>query len=375
MRVLTLNAGSSTLKAHVVDGDRVVARQSADWSPENRQQVLAGVLAGLGLGDRGRSPGDVGGGIDAVAHRVVHGGDRFDGHAVIDDASIDALDALGALAPLHNAAAVETIRAVRSTLPGIPNVACFDTAFHRTLAEVARHEPIPAAWNARGVRRYGFHGLSVEWSVGRAAAILGRWPGELGLLVAHLGGGASVTAVSAGRSTWCSMGWTPNDGMMMGTRSGALDPAIVTAMVRDPGRSVDDVEAELERDAGLRGVSGRSGDVRELTAAADAGDRAARLALDLFAARAAMAIAAAATWLDRVDAVVFTGGIGEHAGGVRAAIVRRLAVLGAEAVGDDEAGGDRMLSGGPPAILRIEAREELVMARAAAGLLSGRGPG
>jgi len=375
MRVLTLNAGSSTLKAHVVDGDRVRAQQTADWSATNRPAVLEDVLAavGLGRGVAGTASLTREGGIDAIAHRVVHGGERFREHTIVDDTTLAAIEALGSLAPLHNAAAVETIRTVRAALPGIPNVVCFDTVFHVTQPRVSRREPIPAAWDALGIRRYGFHGLSVEWSVGRAAEMLGRSPRDLFLLVAHLGGGASVTAVAAGQSEWCSMGWTPNDGMMMATRSGSLDPAIVTSMLRDHGSSIEDVETALERDAGLLGVSGSSGDVRELAAAAASGDDAAGLALDLFCARAAAAIAGAATWLERVDAIVFTGGIGEHSGSLRAAIVRRLAVLGADAVHDDDSGADRIVSNGPPAVLRIEAREELVMARAAAELLAGNG--
>jgi acetate kinase len=380
MRSLVLNAGSSTLKAHIVDGDRVLAQHSADWTSANRRAVLNETLSALGVGRRGGStpsaPGEVDADldVDAVVHRVVHGGDRFREHTVVDDTTLAAIEALGSLAPLHNAAAVETIRAVRSAVPGVANIACFDTVFHATQPEVSRREPIPAAWAALGIRRYGFHGLSVEWSVGRAAELLGRSPADLELLVAHLGGGASVTAVAAGRSVWCSMGWTPNDGMMMASRSGSLDPAIVTAMVREHGLSIEEVDTALERGAGLLGVSGRSGDVRELSAAAASGDDAARLALDVFSARAAAAIAAAGTWLRRVDAIVFTGGIGEHAGGVRAAIVRRLAVLGAAGVGDDEPGRDRILSAGPPAVLRIEAREELVMARAAAALVGGGAP-
>ena len=367
-RVLTLNAGSSSLKAHIVEGERAVDARSRDWTGEDRGLVLAQVLAEL------TPPGSR---IDAVAHRVVHGGERFVAPSELDDAAVAAIEEATELAPLHNGPAIETIRAARDALPGVPHVACFDTAFHATLHEVARSDPIPAPWHVHGVRRYGFHGHSDEWETGRAAELLHRPVGELRMVVAHLGGGASVTAVDRGRSAWSSMGWTPNDGIMMGTRSGALDPAIVTAMIRR-GSPVEEVDAALEREAGLRGVSGRSGDVRELEAAAARGDAAARLALDLFAARAAAGIAAAASWLPVLDAVVFTGGIGEHAAGVRAAIVERLAVLGVERSAAPEprpttpelvVGGDAVIAAGPPAVIRVEAREELVMARAATRLL------
>jgi acetate kinase len=364
--ILTLNAGSSSLKAHLLDGDRVVDARTAAWTADDRATVLAGALGDLAAG---------GPSIDAVAHRVVHGGERFTRHVILDDDTVGAIEGAGSLAPLHNAAAVETIRAARQRLADVPQVACFDTAFHATLSEAARRDPIPDEWHALGVRRFGFHGLSVEWSVGRAAELLGRPVADLRLVVAHLGSGASVTAVDAGRSAWSSMGFTPNDGIMMRTRSGALDPAIVTSMIREHGRSPDEVDQALEQRAGLAGVSGRSGDVRELESAAAAGDRASQLALEVFSARAAAGIAGAATWLRTLDAIVFTGGIGEHAGGVRTAIVGRLAVLGTGEVRAGVADDDEILAEGPPAILRIVAREELVMARAAAALLAVSAPG
>jgi acetate kinase len=303
--------------------------------------------------------------VGAVAHRVVHGGTRFTAHTLLDNDAVEAIGAASELAPLHNAAALAAIRAARRRLPDRPHVACFDTAFHASLPEVARREPVPEAWHELGIRRFGFHGLSVEWSVGRAAALLGREPADLDLVVAHLGGGASVTAVNRAASAWSSMGYTPNDGIMMGSRSGSLDPAIVTEMIERHGLSPAAVASALEHDAGLAGVSGRSGDVRELEASAAAGDSRARIALDLFAARAAAGIAAAATWLSRIDGVVFTGGIGENAGPVRAAIVGRLGILGLTRIEEAESGRDRVLAPGPPASLRVEAREELVMARAA----------
>jgi acetate kinase len=364
--VLALNAGSSTLKASLLDDERVIARRTLEWTEADRVPALEATLAGLALD--GTPP-------DVVAHRVVHGGPRLRAHVRIDAEALRAIEAATDLAPLHNGAALETIRLARERLPAIPHVACFDTAFHATLPAIATREPVPTAWADLGIRRYGFHGLSVEWSLARAAELLGRPVGDLYVVVAHLGNGASVTAVDGGRSAWSSMGYTPLDGIVMGTRSGTLDPAIVVDLVTRHGRAIEDVADELLHGSGLRGVSETSGDVRALEAAADAGEERARLALDLFVARAAAGIAGAATWLPRLDAVVFTGGIGEHAGRIRSAIVDRLAVLGLPPVAPAEAGEDRVLAAGPPAVLRIEAREDAVMARAAAHLLGDRPTG
>jgi acetate kinase len=256
-------------------------------------------------------------------------------------------------------------------------VACFDTAFHARMPEAVRRYPVPAAWSeVDGIRRYGFHGLSVEWSVGRAATLLGRRPGALRLIVAHLGAGASVTAVDRGRSVHTSMGYTPLEGLMMASRSGSIDPGIVFERLR---RSQDAaaVEDDLVHRSGLQGVGG-SADMRVLLERSDAGDDAARLAIDMFVDRAAAAIAAGASRLSRLDAVVFTGGIGEHAGPVRAAIVRRLAVLGIEPIGARAFRHDRVLSrpDARPAVVRVQAREDLVIAAAVAtagrASLSGR---
>ena len=259
MIVLTLNAGSSSLKGHVVDGERILGASLVGWGATTDERaaavdrMLGDLLGGRGL--RGASPA-------AVAHRVVHGGTRFTAHTVLDDEAIEAIAVASELAPLHNGAALDAIHAARRRLPDQLHVACFDTAFHVSLPEIARREPVPESWHQLGIRRFGFHGLSVEWSVGRAASLLGRDAAELDLIVAHLGGGASVTAVHHGASAWSSMGYTPNDGIMMGSRSGALDPAIVTEMIERHGLSPADVATALERGAGLVGVSGRSADVR-----------------------------------------------------------------------------------------------------------------
>jgi acetate kinase len=312
-----------------------------------------------------RTAGIAPGALDAVGYRVVHGGEPFTAPTRLDDDVLAGIEALAELAPLHDPVAVEVMRAARAALPGVPHVAAFDTAFHATLPPDAVRYPVPEAWVRRGIRRYGFHGLSVEWSTQRAAELLDRPVAGLRLLVAHLGGGCSVTAVDGGRSVETSMGLTPLEGLMMATRAGSIDPGAILALWR-AGVPLEEVSADLERRSGLLGVSGRSGDLREVLAAADAGDAAAALAVDLFVRRAAAGIAAAATTVPTVDVLVFTGGIGEHASGVRARICERLRTLGVPAVGDVPAGEDAVLARGDAiAVLRVRAREDLVIATAA----------
>lgn len=379
--VIAINAGSSSLKASLVEGDRSTAVTSLPWAsgPGGRADRSATLQAALD------ALAEAGGQLDratAVAHRVVHGGSRFTAPVVVDEATLAAIAEATDLAPLHNAAAVETIREARRTFPALAHVACFDTAFHADLPATAARYPVPEAWATEwGIRRFGFHGLSVEWAVRRAAELLARPADRLGLVVAHLGSGCSVTAIAGGRSAWTSMGFTPLEGLMMGTRSGSLDPGILVHLLRRGRLDLDELAATIERRSGLLGVSGRSADVRDLEAAAGGGDERARLALAMFADRAAAGIAAAATALPALDAVVFSGGIGEHAAGLRATIVGRLAVLGLEPIAATDPGVDAVLApldgprhaedGGParPAVLRIAAREDLVMAAAAATLL------
>jgi acetate kinase len=371
VRVLVLNAGSSSLKASAIEDGETLARTSVSWGPDATQAPdrEGGLKAALATFEQAGVPSES---FDAVGHRVVHGGSAFTRPTVLDDVTLAALDAIGDLAPLHNAVAIETIRAARTSLPGLPNVGCFDTAFHADLPPTATQYAVPGSWYAEwGIRRYGFHGLSVAWAVDRGAGLLGKVPEDLGLIVAHLGSGCSVTAVDGGRSVWTSMGFTPLEGLMMGTRSGSIDPGILVHLLRSGRLDLDELADTLEHRSGLLGVSGRSADVRELVAAADAGDDRARLALEMFFGRSAAGIAAAASSLRRLDAVVFTGGIGEHAGGVRAAIVDRLAVLGVRPISTLESGEDRVIeheglgtteASRRPSVLRVEAREDLVIA-------------
>jgi acetate kinase len=384
VRVLVLNAGSSSLKASLVETpDRTVAQASTGWgsdatAAQDRRGDVSMALERLGLGARDAAR------LDAVGHRVVHGGDEFRAATLVDDAVVARLRHVSDLAPLHNRVALETVETARALLSDVPHVACFDTAFHATLPEDAWRYPVPAAWRDDwGVRRYGFHGLSVEWAVARAAGLLGREPAGLAVVVAHLGSGCSVTAVRGGRSTDTSMGLTPLEGLMMGTRSGSIDPGILLRLLSERRLTLDELAETLDHRSGLLGVSGRSGDVRELTAAADAGDARATLALRMFARRAAAGIAAASTALPRLDALVFTGGIGEHAASVREDIVRRLAVIGIDPLPAPRAerartDADRGGAAGEPAdarlsdpasrvaVLRVVAREDLVIARQAA---------
>jgi acetate kinase len=357
VRVLVLNAGSATLKATVLDLPRLapVFDRSVDWradgAPADRSATIDDALA------TAESAGVPVASVDAVGHRVVHGGRRFTSATRIDDAVVADIEGLADLAPLHQPVAVETIRHARQRLPDAVHVASFDTAFHATLPETDWRYPVPDAWwRDHGIRRYGFHGLSVAWSTRRAAELLGRPVADLRLVVAHLGGGASVTAVDGGRSVHTSMGLTPLEGLMMGSRSGSIDPGAILRLART-GMSLDELDDALEHRSGLRGVSARTDDMKDLLEAAAAGDQRATLAIAMYVARAAAGIAAAATHLPAVDAIVFTGGIGEHAATVRERIVDRLRVLGT------------------PEVLAIGAREDVVIAEEAAAIVSpARGP-
>lgn len=364
MDVLVLNAGSSSLKASVVGqpGDRSLAEVETERpTPEAGDDWTEPVAAAL---DRlGARP-------PAVGHRVVHGGSRYTSPTLIDAELLDHLEELRGLAPLHNAPALSVIAAARRLLgEDVPQVACFDTAFHASLPASSYVYPLPWEWHTDwGIRRYGFHGLSVEWAAERAAVLLQRPAGEVGIVVAHLGSGCSATAVWGGKSVDTSMGMTPLEGLMMGSRAGSVDPGILLELLRGGRLSLDELDDALQRRSGLRGVSGLSGGAREVEAAAASEPRA-RLALDLFVARAAAGIAALSTTLPRLDALVFTGGIGEHSSGIRGAICRRISALGVSEPGPGD-GADAVLSRGQVAVLRVAAREDVVISRQVASLVS-----
>jgi acetate kinase len=353
VRILVLNAGSSNLKASLIEPpNRAPAfERTISWIDDGRDGASATVREVL------KATGEP---IDAIGHRVVHGGERFTGPTRLDEAAIDGIESMTDLAPLHNPLALATIRSARQFLPDVPQVAAFDTAFHATLPEPARRYPVPDAWVRAGIRRYGFHGLSVAWSVQRASEMLDRPVEELKLVVAHLGGGCSVTAVEAGQSVDTSMGMTPLEGLMMGTRAGSIDPGIVFHRLRD-GQSAEAIESDLDRRSGLVGIAG-SADMGELLEREVGGDERARLAIDMFVRRAAAAIAASATNLATIDALVFTGGIGEHATSVRARICERIHLVRLEGP-EREVDGDGWLgTTSSPSVLRVTAREDLVIA-------------
>ncbi len=340
----------------VRDAQNVVLVEKAFASAEvaghqDAMHAVAQWLRGMG----GRSD------LVAVGHRVVHGGADFAGSTLIDDIVLEKLERLARLAPLHQPANLAGIRAVRRAFPILPQVACFDTAFHRGHPEVADRFALPEALYQEGVRRYGFHGLSYEYVIGRLRQIAPELA-DGRVVVAHLGSGASMCAVRAGVSMDSTMGFTALDGLPMGTRCGSLDPGVVIHLIREKGLAVDAVEHLLYQECGLRGLSGVSNDVRDLLASRDPG---ATLALDYLVYHVSRQLGALAGVLEGLDAVVFTAGIGEHAPELRARICRRAAWLGLSL--DEEAnraGGPRITTANSAvAAWVIPTDEEKVIAR------------
>ena len=348
VRVLLFNAGSSSLKATLVEagGGRVLAHASADWAGPVTRYVCTGPAGARvseevswrghaeaverALGDLLEEPGRSGAPLVAVGHRVVHGG-AFRASVRIAPEVRSRIAALAELAPLHNPPGLETLAAAEAELPDVPHVAVFDTAFHASLPPAARTYAVPEAWTRDwGIRRYGFHGLSHAYCTGRAAEMLKRPAAELRLVICHLGHGCSAAAVLHGRCIDTTMGFTPLDGLVMATRSGAVDPGILLHVQRHHGLSAKDIEEALNHQSGLRGVSGLSGDMREVLAAARAGDERARLAVDVYTHRVRQAVGALTATLGGIDALVFTAGVGENAAAVRAASCRGLECLGLE---------------------------------------------
>jgi len=363
--IVCLNCGSSSVKAACLE--------PADGRPGAQRRVRAVNIAGAGPDAIAAALDGVappGGAPAAVVHRVVHGGPRYT-RATRVDAEVSAeLRRLVPLAPLHLPAALAGMEAAARRWPDCPQVACFDTAFHASLPEVARRLPLPAAVLGDEVHRYGFHGLSyahVMWTLGESA------PPRI--VIAHLGSGASLVAVADGRSVDTTMGFTPAGGVPMGTRTGDLDPGVLFYLARARGLTVDELERLCEHESGLRGVGG-SADVRELAARAPH-DPAAALALQLFAYQIRKSIGAFAAVLGGVDLLVFTGGIGEHAAGVREAACRGLGALGVQLDGARNAAGASVISAEESrCVVRvIPADEEAQMAREARGLLRSTGPG
>jgi acetate kinase len=268
--------------------------------------------------------------LAAVGHRVVHGGALFAAPALVDDALVEAVTDLVPLAPLHNPANLEGLRVARLLFPDVPQVAVFDTAFHQTMPAHAHTYAVPRAWREEHqIRRYGFHGTSHAFVSQVAADLLGKPLGETNLVVLHLGNGASATAVRAGRSVDTSMGLTPLEGLVMGTRCGDLDPAIHAHLHRQLGWSLDDIDRALNRESGLKGLAGHN-DFREVMTRRAAGDQSAQLAFDVYAYRIRKYVGAYYAALGEVHAVVFTGGVGQHNPDLRSAALSGLERLGIE---------------------------------------------
>ncbi len=319
MRVLVLNAGSSSLKLSLVDSDdrTLVDREFEVAEGRLDEPQLAAAVRGME-------------GIEAIGHRVVHGGPRYPASVRIDGEVIGYLVTITDLAPLHLPGELAGIAAMRELLPRMPAVACFDTAFHSRMPAAASTYAIPDEWRDRyGIKRYGFHGFSHAYASRRAAEMLGRSPHELKVVTCHLGAGASLAAVRGGRSMDTTMGFTPLEGLVMATRSGTVDPGAVLYLARHAGFSEAEITEALDRKGGLLALAGTS-DMREILQRIADGDDRAELAFDVYIHRLRALIAAMAAAMNGLDALVFTGGVGENAAPVRASAVAGLRFLGVE---------------------------------------------
>lgn len=339
MPILVVNAGSSSLKLDLIDPASGARLRSASVERVGQDGCVATAgdvttkLPGAGHGAALEAVlpalrGDAV--ISGVGHRVAHGGPSFGAPTRIDDAVLAAIEALSPLAPLHNPPAAKTIRAARAALPDVPHVAVFDTAFHATLPTRAKAYALPAELvEKHGLRRYGFHGPSHAWVASRAAEAMGDDLKNLRVITCHLGNGASVCAVEHGRSVETSMGMTPLEGLVMGTRAGDLDPGILLALARSEGLDVDALDRLLNTASGLSGLSGVGNDMRDIERRAAEGDERCRLAIQVFAHRVRKYVGAYAAVMGGVDAIVFTAGIGQNSALVRHRIAQRLEFLGA----------------------------------------------
>jgi acetate kinase len=392
MSILVLNAGSSSLKLGLYDDGAVaLASGSVDWGADAEQaEVRVGWLAGgeprssrrrvgdvtaavaialeeLRAADGQADPGGAARTIRAVGQRVVQGGEKLSQSVRIDAQVLAELRRLVDLAPLHNPPALEAIAAIEGALPGVPQVAVFDTSFYATIDAAHHVYPVPYEWYANwGVRRFGFHGISHAYCAARAAELLGGRR-DLRVVSCHLGNGCSATASRGGAAVATTMGFTPLDGLMMGTRPGALDPGLLIHVQKQRGLTVDALDVVLNHGAGLAGVSGVSRDYRAVEAAAALGHTRARLALDIYALRVREAIGALATSLGGLDALVFTAGVGENGPPLRAAVCEPLAFLGVEIDPRRNAAGARdrdiAAAGARVRVLVLHTEEELMIAR------------
>jgi acetate kinase len=393
--VLVLNSGSSSVKFALflaASGERLMKGMSErlgtpeallriQWFPapavEERlpggthRAVVARVLDYLA------EAGHSGHHLLGAGHRVVHGGERFTSSIRVDGGVMALLRSISHLAPLHIPANLAGIEAVHAALPDLPQVAVFDTAFHQTMPPHAFRYAVPEEWYTRhGVRRYGFHGTSHRFVSEQAAAMLGRSPRELRMVTAHLGNGCSAAAVRDGVSVDTTMGFTPLEGLVMGTRSGDVDPGLIGYLAGRTGMNIDELTRALNVDSGLQGMSGVGNDMRTVADAAADGNERARLALDVFVHRLSKAIAGMVVGLQRLDALVFTGGIGENSAIVRSLVLGRLGFLGLAEDARANAGHGRQTGGrisvaGPVLALVVPTDEELLIARDTARVISG----
>ena len=389
MNILVINCGSSSLKYQLINSETegVLAKGLCErigidgmltYQPEGGEkekseiampthtEAINAVLAALTNEKSGviKSLSEVG----AVGHRVVHGGEKFTSSCLINDESMKAIEECNDLAPLHNPANLIGINACKELMPGVPMVAVFDTAFHQTMPDVAYTYGIPYEYYEKyKVRRYGFHGTSHSYVSKRTAEIVGKPYDQMKIIVCHLGNGASISAVNCGKSVDTSMGLTPLEGMVMGTRSGDLDPAIIDFVGKKEGLSLDEMNEVLNKKSGMLGISGVSSDGRDLEAAAETGNKRAQLALDVFDYRVIKYIGAYAAAMNGVDAIAFTAGIGENNIKMRKDVCSSLTYLGVKL--DEEKnnvrGEERIISADDSKVqvLLVPTNEELAIAR------------
>ncbi len=360
MKILVLNSGSSSVKSRLYEGEQTVDKGVVERVTDH-DAALAEVTERLDLS-----------GLDGVGHRVVHGGLRFSEPTLVTDDVVAAVRELIPLAPLHNPANLAGIEVSRRRLPGVPQVAVFDTAFHRTLPEEAYTYAIDADLaRAHGVHRYGFHGTSHAYVSRRTATLLGRPLETVNTITLHLGNGASACAVEGGRSVATSMGLTPLQGLVMGTRSGDIDPGALLYLARTAGMSVDDLDELLNHRSGLKGLAG-VGDMREVLGRRDAGDRGAGLALAVYCRRIKEYVGGYYALMGRLDAIAFTAGVGERAAAVRAESLAGMSRLGIEIDTErNEQVEEGIISpdGAPVAVFVVPTDEELEIATQARGVI------
>ena len=364
-RVLVVNAGSSSLKLSVVEADgRATGTKTLETVARSLSpQVVAEEIADLGP-------------VDAAGHRVVHGGEAYRQATVVDGGVLARLRGLTSLAPIHQPRSLAALETVRAALPDVPHVACFDTAFHATLPPAASTYAIPRAWREKWpLRRYGFHGLSHAYASRRTAELLGQPLEELRTVTCHLGAGASLAAVARGRSVDTTMGFTPLEGLVMATRSGSVDPGLVLWVQAEGGLSARETQDGLENDSGLVGLA-ETADMRGVLSRAAGGDAEATLALDVYIHRVRAGIAAMAASLGGIDALAFTGGVGEHAPEIRRRAVDGLGFLGValDPARNESADGDAVvgITGGSVGVVVVTAREDLEIARQVRAALEAR---